>query len=442
MKWARKNVIPIIVLVISLVLSCFFIYRIEIQKLNLNRERTHYVTNAQVSKLQYTMDSLFLKTQILEMLVIEENGEVKNFDILCKKLLDNPAIRSLQLAPNGVVTFVYPLKGNEQAFGDLFSDPDRKAEAEYARDTGRMTLAGPYELEQGGLGAVARQPIYLQDENGDSVFWGFSIIILDFPEALSYAELEQFAQEGFAYKLYRTDITTKKKQIIEESSDKPLSHPINNSFEVPNGEWTFSVMPKDGWVSIPSVILEGVIALLISVLFFFLAIAIFRIEMQRKKMSDLSMHDGLTGIYNQRMLIQILNTLIDKQTPFLLFYLDFDGFKNINDTYGHDCGDLFLIESAKRLRELFEKADSICRIGGDEFAIVIEQSLSVENSKQIIKTMEDAFAKPLHIAKNIITASVSIGVAHFPQDAKTLDQMIHIADQSMYQTKKQHKLMR
>lgn len=439
MNKIKKRAIPIVVFTVSALLSCFLVYKNEEQKLEMKRERTRYVTNSQVSKLQYIMDSLFLKTQTLEMLVMEGDGEVKYFDDICKQLLDNKAIRSLQLAPNGVVTFVYPLQGNEEAFGDLFSDPNRKAEAEYARDSGNMTLAGPYELEQGGLGAVARRPIYLPNQSGQSVFWGFSIIILDIPEVFYPAELGQFAKEKFEYKLHRIDPNTKKKQMIDESSKKPLSNPINISFEVPNGIWTFSVMPIKGWIMKSAVVIEVVIAILFSLLLAFLVLAVMRINEQRKKMSELSMKDDLTKLQNQRMLIQTLNNLMDKKMPFELFYLDFDDFKNINDTYGHDCGDLFLIESANRLMGTFEKEASIYRIGGDEFAMLIDQSMSDESRRRIVERVIDVFLKPFEIAGNTLVVTVSIGSAHYPEEAHTLDQIIRIADQSMYRMKNNHK---
>lgn len=78
---------------------------------------------------------------------------------------DDKAFRSIQLPPDGNIKYVYPLEGNEEAFGDLFSDPDRKTEAEYARDSGETTMAGPYELYQSGLGIVVRQPIYIEEKS-------------------------------------------------------------------------------------------------------------------------------------------------------------------------------------------------------------------------------------------------------------------------------------
>ena len=80
-------------------------------------------------------------------------------------------IRSIQLAPQGDVQYVYPLEGNEGAFGNIFEDPERATEAKKARDTGETTLAGPFELYQSGKGIVVRQPIYLE-ENGENNFWG------------------------------------------------------------------------------------------------------------------------------------------------------------------------------------------------------------------------------------------------------------------------------
>ncbi|MEG0321058.1 MAG: CHASE domain-containing protein, partial [Oscillospiraceae bacterium] len=179
----KSRILLIVVFIVLFSLCTAFICVKESGDYHRMRERAQYVTNSQVSKLQYVMDTLLLKTQSLEMLVVESDGQVEKFDYIAKSLIDNTAIRSLQLAPDGVVSMVYPLEGNEEAFGDLFADPDRATEAIYARDSGLMTLSGPFELYQGGLGAVARRPIYLENSASQKTFWGFSIIVLDLPDA-------------------------------------------------------------------------------------------------------------------------------------------------------------------------------------------------------------------------------------------------------------------
>ncbi|MEG1943701.1 MAG: CHASE domain-containing protein, partial [Angelakisella sp.] len=181
----KKNLgIAACLLAISMLVSAFIIHNIKVQSYRQEHERISYITETQASKLQSAIGSLFQKTQTLQMLVIQGGGRVENFDTVAAELLDNSAIRSIQLAPKGVVSQVYPLEGNEEAFGDLFADPARAKEAILARDTGKLTMSGPFELSQGGFGVVGRQPVYLPDQEGKPSFWGFAIIVLDLPDAL------------------------------------------------------------------------------------------------------------------------------------------------------------------------------------------------------------------------------------------------------------------
>lgn len=118
----------------------------------------------------------------MKLLIVDSNGNINDFDRVAHQLYnDDNTFRSIQLAPQGDVQYVYPLEGNEGAFGNIFEDPERATEAKKARDTGETTLAGPFELYQSGKGIVVRQPIYLE-ENGENNFWGFAIVVLNVPE--------------------------------------------------------------------------------------------------------------------------------------------------------------------------------------------------------------------------------------------------------------------
>ncbi|MEG0410239.1 MAG: sensor domain-containing diguanylate cyclase [Erysipelotrichaceae bacterium] len=440
MKQIKKRTIPIIVLLMSLLFNGIIIYFNQAKIMNQKREQVKYEASSQLSKLQYILDSLFLKTETLEMIVVQQDGEVKNFDQVCEQLYDHKnAVRSLQLAPNGVVTYVYPLKGNEQAFGDLFADPDRVKEAEYARDSGNMTLAGPYELSQGGMGAVARRPIYLKDEIGNKKFWGFSIVILNIPDAFRPAEFEKFKEEGFDYKLTRIDPNTNKVVIIDESNKEELKDAINLSFKVPNGSWQFSVAPHDGWLAKQSLISEILIGIFVSIILYCLSIFVVKTKQQSKAMKELSLRDNLTSLYNQRMLLSTMNKLIVDNKPFGLLYLDFDDFKGINDTYGHAIGDLFLIESANRLLKNFSEYASIYRIGGDEFAMIIEGCKQEDCYQELSNKMETVFSTPFVIENKHIDVRVSFGISRFPELASDIDKMIRTADKLMYKMKNDHK---
>ena len=213
-RWMITGISVTLALASVCMVVCLYMY----QK-NSSMRNARYVLRGEISKLQYAIDSQLFTTKALEVIVTSNHGEVVNFDKAAESLYEKDAsIRSLQLAPDGNVTYVYPLEGNEEAFGDLFSDPDRKTEAEYARDTGKMTLAGPYELSQGGMGIVARNPIYLTNEDGQKTFWGFSIVVLNVPEIFDEINLKALNGQGYKYKIWRIHPDTGKVQNIIQNA--------------------------------------------------------------------------------------------------------------------------------------------------------------------------------------------------------------------------------
>ena len=126
------------------------------------------------------LDSLFHKTDVLESIVITGRGEISEeaFRDLAKSLADGEGIRAIQYLPGGAVLYCYPLEGNEAVIGNnVFDNPRRRDDALLAVDTREIALSGPYSLTQGGLGLVARNPIFLTDENGKESFWGFSVMV-------------------------------------------------------------------------------------------------------------------------------------------------------------------------------------------------------------------------------------------------------------------------
>ena len=136
--------------------------------------RTSRVYGAHVESV---LGDLFHKTDILEAIVVTQDGELseETFLSLAESLGEGIGIRSIQCLPGGVVRYLHPLAGNEAVLGDnVFSDPYRKVDAQLAVDTKSITLSGPYELTQGGIGLIARNPVFLQDETGEDEFWGFT----------------------------------------------------------------------------------------------------------------------------------------------------------------------------------------------------------------------------------------------------------------------------
>ncbi len=162
-------------------------------------------------------------------------------------------------------------------------------------------------------------------------------------------------------------------------------------------------------------------------------------DMTEKKRTEeeiqfLSHHDVLTGLTNRVHLKEELEKLIAEETPFVLFVIDLDRFKLINDTLGHDFGDLLIIESAKRLEASIAIPFSISRQGGDEFLVVLPGA-SKEEIEEVAQTIVENFQQSFFIKEQEVFITPSIGISMYPQDGKDAEVLIKHADMAMYRAK-------
>ncbi len=156
-------------------------------------------------------------------------------------------------------------------------------------------------------------------------------------------------------------------------------------------------------------------------------------------MAELALHDPLTGLANRRLLIELLDADLARTErnglPLAVAFLDLDGFKNVNDAYGHDAGDVVLCETARRLLTIVRGADSVARVGGDEFVIVFQPN--DVNSHNLTSRLERGLSEPIKIsAATIVTCPASIGIA----DTRTVGYngaaLLAAADDAMYVVKR------
>ena len=160
---------------------------------------------------------------------------------------------------------------------------------------------------------------------------------------------------------------------------------------------------------------------------------------QEKRVVYLANHDQLTGLKNRRAMEYEINRYIKEAksngNKIALLFLDLDNFKIINDSLGHDKGDLLLKSIAKRLKHNLDNSDTIYRFGGDEFAIAITKNISKENIFMLVKRIMKLIRKPVVINNNEIKTSASLGIAFFPEDGDTLQMLLKNADIAMYNSK-------
>ncbi|MES2263615.1 MAG: EAL domain-containing protein [Pseudomonadota bacterium] len=166
-------------------------------------------------------------------------------------------------------------------------------------------------------------------------------------------------------------------------------------------------------------------------------------EQQRaqERIHKLAHHDPLTGLDNRLSLNLRLDQLLAQtrrnQGAAAVMFIDLDHFKKINDTHGHQTGDLLLVAVANRLRELLREVDTIARLGGDEFIVLTDGSITPEAASMIAVRIVDALSAPFQLQGKTVHSGASVGVAMFPNDGDDSDTLLRHADTAMYAAKSQ-----
>ena len=159
---------------------------------------------------------------------------------------------------------------------------------------------------------------------------------------------------------------------------------------------------------------------------------------KRHELENLANTDGLTGLFNERYFSSVLHRKEQKKLPFVLYYLDLDHFKPVNDTYGHDMGDKLLKAVAERLLKCIRSNDLAFRIGGDEFALIIsaemEDSLCMQTKMRIVQSL----LLPYEIDGKTLHIGASCGYAVYPLETEDTGKIRILADQRMYAEKKEN----
>jgi diguanylate cyclase (GGDEF)-like protein/PAS domain S-box-containing protein len=166
-------------------------------------------------------------------------------------------------------------------------------------------------------------------------------------------------------------------------------------------------------------------------------------HLSRLKIRHLSTHDSLTDLPNRALLFEQINHSILSAkrdgSKGSLFFIDIDGFKDINDNYSHKIGDLLLKEFAHRLSQITRESDIVGRLSGDEFLLLLENVKEMDDILGVVEKIKIQLSEPFFINNERIDITVSIGIACYPTDGEDADQLIHAADQAMYSVKKSGK---
>lgn len=159
----------------------------------------------------------------------------------------------------------------------------------------------------------------------------------------------------------------------------------------------------------------------------------------QERIEFLALHDALTQLPNRLYLDEYMERTLAlarrQQNAVALFFIDLDEFKQVNDTLGHQAGDDVLRETARRLRASVRESDLVARLGGDEFLIVLTNIDSVHDTERVASSVLAALQPPVLLKRQMVAALPSIGIAMFPHDGDSMDELIRRADTAMYQAK-------
>ena len=163
-------------------------------------------------------------------------------------------------------------------------------------------------------------------------------------------------------------------------------------------------------------------------------------EQLKKALEHAAHYDNLTSLPNRALIFeklkQSLETAARQRTKVAILFLDLNSFKAINDTLGHEVGDVLLMTVAQRLPQAIRESDYAGRLGGDEFLIILQDINSLENAQRIANNIRNLIRQPCVINTETVTIDVSIGISLYPDDTTEINALIHQADKSMYHAKK------
>ncbi|MCO6163056.1 PAS domain S-box protein [Flavobacterium sp. NRK F7] len=261
-------------LIVFISLSLIFTY-IAFQQYKIDKEnRRVEMTNtlhAITQNIDQTLKNCYTTTLTLA-LTIDDNGIPKDFDVIGRKLLaSNSSINAVQMVPNGIIKYTYPLAGNEKATGlDILKSDYLQEEALKSIETQKMYFAGPFELKQGGQGIVGRLPVYIKDK-----FWGFSAVIIKMETLLETSGINSINSQNFSFQLSKINPKTSEEvyflpQTVSFKKDNYVS-----SF-VPDGDWNLYILDKKAKMLFYRFLLKIIFGILLALTFTFFIILLLK----------------------------------------------------------------------------------------------------------------------------------------------------------------------
>ena len=429
----KKTIVPLIVFLLGICLVGLIVYKIDSHETEQQHIKAQLNATTYGERIKNEITNGIAITDTLKQVLISENGKISQFDTIAENIMSD-VIESIQLAPDGNVTDIYPSERTEASKIDLLQDKDCSKISCYARDNHVIITQGPFDLKRGGCGIAVRNPVYLKDENNQEYFWGFTIVILRVPDIFSDA-ISALSDFGYEYRLSKTDAPWSDTYKVVYQSDDQLTHTVSYGFTIGEENWKLEVAPESGWRDLRLLIIVGGMFTTVVLLFSGLSRVWLVSKENKNKFQILAHTDSLTDIYNRYGFDELAERMVTKnpKTHFVAALLDIDDFKFINDIYGHVYGDRALKSLTDSMKAFFPKNTLLGRNGGDEFCILLPDHTYKEAGELLLQFTK--LPKTFSCKGKEYPFFISLGYAEYPTFASSRSQLMRCADAALYEIK-------
>lgn len=205
------------------------------------------INRVEIQLNRYMAESDLVKKSIEDGMIISD-AQLAQLSRLMQD--EDYIIKAHEIAKDGIVSQIYPIQGNENAMGfNVLEDSERKKAALLARDSGEYTIAGPFELVQGGTGVLLFDPVYQIDAQGNKKFWGFSILVMDWEKFIDKMELNKLEDAGYHYQIWKRGNKDDEQVVIAQCTNFKKDDTLEVACKVPNDTWYFEIIPGNGWIT-------------------------------------------------------------------------------------------------------------------------------------------------------------------------------------------------
>ena len=264
-------IVGLIAFLTALIVGVFLLHNLEKDEKTTGK----YMAQITEKRVRARLDQYSMLSDLLgNYISAGENLDENTFSELAEKIPnEDGVIKAFELAPEGIITDIYPKQENEGAFGlDMLQEHERKKDAVVARDSGKYTLGGPYQLKQGGTGALLFNPVYQDNNSEQGEFWGFVILVIDWDRFIGEINLDYLSDADFCYRIWTYDRGSSDKIILAESQDNMSDNILTVECAVPNNTWYFDIIPSEGWsprsYQIMCIVISYLFSLLIATVFY------------------------------------------------------------------------------------------------------------------------------------------------------------------------------